>query len=82
MREAIIRRTLRCAAACMATTVVAWHVPALAQMRMPGTFAVNERGAATYTIPISVPPGVGGVEPADRVEPMGRGASRRGGGTC
>lgn len=62
MREAKIRRTLRRAVACMATAV-AWHVPAWAQMQMPGTFAVNERGAATYTIPINVPPGVGGVEP-------------------
>lgn len=35
----------------------------MAQMQMPGSFAVNERGAATYTIPINVPPGVAGVEP-------------------
>jgi hypothetical protein len=41
----------------------AWCVPAAGQMQMPGAFAVNERGAATYTIPIQVPPGVGGVEP-------------------
>jgi hypothetical protein len=36
---------------------------ASAQMQTPGTFAVNERGAATYTLPIAVPPGVGGVQP-------------------
>jgi hypothetical protein len=41
----------------------AWCAPAAAQMQMPGSFAVNERGAATYTIPVRVPPGVAGVEP-------------------
>jgi len=30
---------------------------------MPGQFAVNESGAATYRIPIQVPPGVAGMEP-------------------
>ncbi len=29
----------------------------------PGSFRVNESGAATYTIPIQVPPGVAGLEP-------------------
>jgi hypothetical protein len=29
----------------------------------PGQFAVNESGAATYRIPIQVPPGVAGMEP-------------------
>jgi Salmonella virulence plasmid 65kDa B protein/FG-GAP-like repeat/Insecticide toxin TcdB middle/N-terminal region len=29
----------------------------------PGTFKVNEAGAATYTIPIQVPPGIAGLEP-------------------
>ena len=42
---------------------VMWCLPAAAQMQMPGAFAVNERGAATYTLPIQVPPGVGGMEP-------------------
>jgi hypothetical protein len=30
---------------------------------MPGQFAVNESGAATYRIPIQIPPGVAGMEP-------------------
>jgi hypothetical protein len=29
----------------------------------PGSFRVNESGAASYTIPIQVPPGIAGVEP-------------------
>ncbi|MFC7286536.1 SpvB/TcaC N-terminal domain-containing protein [Herminiimonas glaciei] len=28
-----------------------------------GQFSVNESGAATYTIPITIPPGIGGIEP-------------------
>jgi hypothetical protein len=53
----------RRALACMLAWAAAWCVPAAAQMQMPGSFAVNERGAATYTIPVRVPPGVAGVEP-------------------
>lgn len=34
-----------------------------AQMATPGSFAVSQDGAATYSIPIRVPPGIAGVEP-------------------
>lgn len=34
-----------------------------AQMSMPGQFSVGESGAASYTVPIQTPPGIGGVEP-------------------
>jgi len=59
-------RVMRHAAAC---AMAAWGVSASAQMpstplmQLPGAFAVNETGAATYTIPLSLPPGVGGMEP-------------------
>ncbi|NKI94387.1 SpvB/TcaC N-terminal domain-containing protein [Rhizobacter sp. SG703] len=36
---------------------------AQAQMSLPGKFAVSQSGAATYTIPLQVPPGVAGLEP-------------------
>ncbi len=41
--------------------VVAQAVPA--SMSTSGQFAVNESGAATYSIPIQVPPGIAGMEP-------------------
>ena len=53
-------RAMRRAAA---FAVAAWCASASAQMQLPGAFAVNETGAATYTIPLSLPPGVGGMEP-------------------
>jgi hypothetical protein len=33
-------------------------------MSLPGQFAVNQTGAATYTFPIALPPGTGGVMPS------------------
>ncbi|CAN7238865.1 FG-GAP-like repeat-containing protein [Polaromonas sp. LjRoot131] len=56
----------------MVVTALCWlgvaSMPAMAQGTtvagtMPGQFAVNESGAATYRIPVQVPPGVAGMEP-------------------
>jgi len=54
-------------------TVIAWILassltlssfPSLAgPMDIGGQFAVSESGAATYSIPIQIPPGTGGIEP-------------------
>ncbi|WP_017454496.1 FG-GAP-like repeat-containing protein, partial [Herbaspirillum rubrisubalbicans] len=33
------------------------------QMSTPGQFQISESGAATYTVPIQMPPGAGGMEP-------------------
>jgi hypothetical protein len=41
---------------------------AAAQMTIPGKFQVNPAGAATYTIPIAVPPGVAGMTPSLTLE--------------
>lgn len=34
-----------------------------AQMVTPGSMGVNQQGAATYSIPIAIPPGIAGMEP-------------------
>jgi hypothetical protein len=52
----------RRAAALMACALVA--SVAQAQMAIPGSFSVSPDGAATYGIPIQVPPGIAGIEPS------------------
>jgi RHS repeat-associated protein len=41
---------------------------AAAQMAIPGKFQVNAAGAATYSIPIAVPPGIAGMTPSLTLE--------------
>jgi hypothetical protein len=44
--------------------MVALAIPvANAQMTVPGGFSVRPDGSASYSIPIQVPPGIGGIEP-------------------
>jgi hypothetical protein len=64
MRMVNVRRAMRrVMGGAVGGAVAVWCLSASAQMQLPGAFAVNESGAATYTIPLNLPPGVGGVEP-------------------
>ena len=52
---------------CLAATMAVAPCAALADTVAgvtPGALAVDEMGAATYAVPISVPPGVAGMEPS------------------
>jgi len=65
MEQTRFRKALLGVALCWLGAAV---FPAMAQTTtvagtMPGQFAINESGAATYRIPIQVPPGIAGMEP-------------------
>lgn len=47
----------------LALVLFAGNAFAQTGMTTPGQFSVNESGAATYIIPLTIPPGIGGIEP-------------------
>jgi hypothetical protein len=61
------RQISRAVAALSGVLVVGGAAAVLGQQRplmsLPGSFEVTEAGAASYAIPIQVPPGAGGIEP-------------------
>lgn len=59
---------LRLAIAALAAALAVSTGNASAQMSIPGKFQVNAAGAATYTIPIAVPPGIAGMSPSLTLE--------------
>lgn len=64
-RTRLITSTPTARTLCVA--VFCWALGAgsvMATMTLPGSFAVNDNGAAVYTIPIAVPPGTAGMAPS------------------
>ncbi|NBW79640.1 MAG: hypothetical protein EBR27_11605 [Betaproteobacteria bacterium] len=57
----IAHRALLCMLATLVVTIA--HGQTTVAGSIPGEFAVSSSGAATYRIPIQVPPGVGGMQP-------------------
>jgi Salmonella virulence plasmid 65kDa B protein/FG-GAP-like repeat/Insecticide toxin TcdB middle/N-terminal region len=66
--SAMPRRGSLIAGTLAATLLMAGADEAVAQKSIPGKFQVNAAGAATYTIPIAVPPGIAGMTPSLTLE--------------
>ncbi|MNK12748.1 hypothetical protein D3C87_308230 [compost metagenome] len=61
MKHKLINKDFLCLMA--ATAIFVGDASAQTDMSVTGQFAVNESGAASYMIPIPVPPGTGGIAP-------------------
>jgi len=63
LNSSIVRAVLLCAAAVLGAGAHNARAQTTVAGLTPGSFGVNPSGAATYTIPIQVPPGIAGLEP-------------------
>jgi Salmonella virulence plasmid 65kDa B protein len=76
---AVVARTLSEARFAVAAVAVLGclspHIALAQSMSLPGSFAVGDAGAATYSVPIAVPPGTGGVSPSLTLSYSSQGAN-------
>src|SRR5579872_580285 len=61
--------------ACALLGITAPHASFAQSMTLPGKFSVGTSGAATYNIPIAVPPGTAGVTPSLSIEYNSQGSN-------